>query len=241
MTNWETALTQAAAPVTIRRKKGRIPGFAKPPVPGGVIWCGTNRPRKKFGERKNGWSLAPAVNELVLQQCQGLTVLHLFGGRASFGVRMDLDPSTLPHVVADAYFPPFPRDSFDVVFLDPPFTQMHQQEKRALLFAAAWMARKWVYWHHTVWIDADRGLQLDEWWLIRQGTQCAIRVLERFAVREPKRRPYRPGEFERGYPLKYNRWAREQNQTTLPLDLTIGANLPKDREQTGHVFLGDWQ
>jgi hypothetical protein len=68
--------------VTIRRKKGRIAGFANAPCPVDVLWCGTNRPRKKYGERKNGWSFPPAVRELLLQETQGLTVLHLFGGQA---------------------------------------------------------------------------------------------------------------------------------------------------------------
>ncbi len=192
--------------VEIHRKRGRIAGFGKCPVPIDVLWCGTNRPRKKFGQRKNGWSFPPAVRELLLQECQGSTVLHPFGGNTDFGVRMDIDVNTRPDVVADAYFPPFPRDSFDNVVLDPPYTNVRQQEKMALLWAAAWVARKHVYWFHTTWLTMDLSLPLVHAWLIRVGDMCSVRCLQKFEVREPKHRPFTMGEFKRGEALKYNRW-----------------------------------
>lgn len=86
----------AAGMVEIHRRRGRIAGFAKPPCQVETLWCGTNRPRKKFGRRRNGWSFPPAVRELLLQQTKGSTVLHLFGGLADFGVRLDVDPETKP-------------------------------------------------------------------------------------------------------------------------------------------------
>lgn len=192
--------------VTIRRKRGRIAGFAAPRIPVEVLWCGTNRPRKKYGRRANGWSFPPAVRELLLQECKGRTVLHLFGGQADFGLRMDIDIATHPHVVADAYLPPFPRDCFDAVIIDPPYENVNQQEKMALLWAAAWISRQNVYWFHTNWVASDRCLPLVHAWLIRVGDQCAVRCLQKFEVREPKHRPLKPGEFTRGEPLKYNRW-----------------------------------
>lgn len=172
--------------VKIVRRRGRIAGFARAGVPVEVLWCGTNRPRKKYGQRCNGWSFPPAVRELLLQECQGRRVLHLFGGRADFGLRMDIDIGTRPHVVADAYFPPFPRDCFDHVIIDPPYTNVNQQEKMALLWAAAWVCRKNVYWFHTNWIAGDRSLRMVRAWLIRVGDQCAVRCLQKFEVREPK-------------------------------------------------------
>lgn len=230
--------------VEISRKRGRIAGFGAPPVPLELIWCGTNRPRKKFGRRANGWSFPPAVRELLLQQCQGKTVLHLFGGRVDFGVRLDLDPSTCPDVVGDAYLPPFARDSFDVVILDPPYYSMRQQEKRALLRAAAWVAREQVYWFHTVWIATDRTLPLDRAWLIRVGDQCAARVLQRFKVCQGKRPPLQLGEFERGHALKYNRWANVAAGLPFPdlphcaaNDLPIVKSGPKSKPG---VYTGDW-
>lgn len=173
--------------VEIVRRRGRIAGFGFPKCPVDVLWCGTNRPRKKHGARQNGWSFPPAVRELLLQETAGTTVLHPFGGRADFGVRMDIDASTQPDVIGDAYFPPFARDSFDNVILNPPYRDLHQQEKMALLWASAWVARKHVYWFATQWLCMDRSLPLIHAWLIRVGDMCSVRCLQKFEVREPKR------------------------------------------------------
>ena len=197
------------ARVKIVRKRGRIAGFAghgATACPVDVILCGTNRPRRKHGNRRNGWSFPPAVRELLLQETQGQTVVHLFGGQADFGIRMDIDPATRPHVVGDAFLPPFPRDFCDAAIIDPPYRQLKSQEKMALMWAAGWIARKYVYWFSTVWISTDRSLPLRHAWLIRVGDQCAIRCLQKFEVREPKRTPLQPGQFTRGPALFYNRW-----------------------------------
>lgn len=233
---------QEMAVVKIRRKRGRIAGFAAPRVPVEILWCGTNRPRRKYGNRRNGWSFPPAVRELLLQETEGRTVLHLFGGQADFGVRMDLDPATNPHMVGDAWLPPFPRDSFDVVVLDPPYAQLRQQEKFALMWAACWIARQHVYWFSTVWIASDRSLPLDRAWLIRVGDQCAIRCLQKFAVREPKRRPLQPGEFKRGEALKYNRWQFTHPGLPFPdlKQIVSGGRRQIPTPENG-VYLGDWQ
>lgn len=235
--------------VTIQRKRGRIAGFGAPSVPVEILWCGTNRPRRKHGRRTNGWSFPPRVRELLLQECQGRTVLHLFGGNADFGVRLDLDPLLRPDVVGDAFLPPFARDSFDVVCLDPPYYKMNRQEILALLRVAAWLAREHVYWLHTVWIASNRLLPLERAWLIRVGDQCAVRTLQKFSVREPKLRPLQPGEFQRGAPLRYNRWARAAGE--LPFGGTFAVG--HDRQipppggpgqiipPQGECFLGDWK
>jgi hypothetical protein len=239
---------QESARVKIVRKRGRIAGFAGrggTAVPVDVLLCGSNRPRRKHGNRRNGWSFPPAVRELLLQETQGLTVVHLFGGQADFGVRMDIDPATRPHVVGDAFLPPFPRDFCDVVIIDPPYRQLKQQEKIALLWAAGWIARKHIYWFSTVWISTDRSLPLVHAWLIRVGDQCAIRCLQKFEVREPKRTPLKPGEFTRGPALFYNRW--QINHPPLPF-----ADMPPDwrvapprngiaNHANSGVYLGDWR
>lgn len=49
-------------------------------------------------------------------------ILHPFGGKAEYGVRVDLDPGTNPDYVADAHALPFENDSFDLVICDPPYT-----------------------------------------------------------------------------------------------------------------------
>lgn len=187
--------------VTIKRRRGRIAGYSAPNVPVDVLWCGTNRPRRKHGR----------------------TVVHLFGGRADFGVRLDIDPSLNPDVLGDAFLPPFARDSFDVVVLDPPYRRMNRQEMIAVTRAAAWIARQHVYWFHTVWIATNRVLPLEHAWLIRVGDQCAIRVLQKFAVREPKLLPLKPGEFQRGPALKYNRWLKAGEPLPFSDSFQIGA------------------
>ena len=196
--------------VTIRRKKGRIAGFAAPSCPVDILWCGTNRPRKKHGRRANGWSFPPAVRELLLQETQGKTVLHLFGGLADFGARLDMDPETKPDVLGDAFLAHklFPRNSFDDVVLDPPYSICRKDETRNLIETSAWIARRYVWWFHTVSIATHRVTPLDRMWLVFCGDQCSMRTLQRFKVLEPKRRPPQFGDFKRGPAVKYNRWAR---------------------------------
>jgi hypothetical protein len=237
--------------VTINRRRGRIAGYSAPSVPVDVLWCGTNRPRRKHGHRRNGWSFPPAVRELLLQETQGRTVVHLFGGRADFGVRLDLDASLKPDVIGDAFLPPFARDSFDVVILDPPYYRMSQQESFALNRASAWIARQHVYWLNTVWITTHRELPLERAWLVRWGDYCAVRTLQKFAVREPKLEPLKPGEFQRGPALKYNRWAKagEPLPFTESDSIHFGPVRSKQiisrqvapKQISEGVFLGDWQ
>jgi tRNA1(Val) A37 N6-methylase TrmN6 len=38
---------------------------------------------------------------------------------------MDIDPIVEPDIVADAWAPPFGKDSFDVVILDPPYNHIN--------------------------------------------------------------------------------------------------------------------
>lgn len=49
-------------------------------------------------------------------------ILHPFGGRAEIGVRVDLDPTLEPDIVADAHALPLEDESFDLVVLDPPYS-----------------------------------------------------------------------------------------------------------------------
>jgi len=134
-----------------------------------------------------------------------MTVLHLFGGLASFGTRLDIDPSTKPDFVGDAWLPPFGRDEFDVVVLDPPYFRLNQQEKNQLLSNAAWIARNRVVWFHTIWIASDTRLNSERAWLVRVGNTCYVRCLQYFKVnQERKREPLR--YIERGPAMKYNRW-----------------------------------
>lgn len=49
-------------------------------------------------------------------------ILHPFGGMAEIGMRVDLNESLQPDVVADAHDLPFEDESFDCVVLDPPYS-----------------------------------------------------------------------------------------------------------------------
>lgn len=131
-------------------------------------------------------------------------MLHLFGGLADFGTRMDIDPSTRPDVIGNAWLPPFARDSFDVVILDPPYFHPNQQEKNALLAKSAWIARRTVIWFHTIWIAADRRLKLEKAYLVRVGDTCQVRCIQYFRVDPEKREPLK--YINRGPAMKYNRW-----------------------------------
>jgi hypothetical protein len=170
-----------------------------PRYPVDVLWCPNVR-----SHRKNGWSFPPAVRRLLIAECEGLTVLHLFGGLADFGVRLDIDPSVTPDVIGDAWLPPFDRDTFDVVIIDPPYFRLNQQEKNSLLSGAAWIARQRIVWFHTLWIAGDRGIVPERAWLVRVGDTCQVRCLQFFHVRADKIKPL--PYFTRGPAMKYNRW-----------------------------------
>lgn len=66
----------------------------------------------------------PLHFEANLQRILGYPdrTLHPFGGRAEIGVRVDIDPTLEPDVVADAHALPFDDASFDLVVLDPPYS-----------------------------------------------------------------------------------------------------------------------
>ena len=166
-----------------------------------VMWCPNGRGR---GKNRLGWQFPPKVRQQIVADCVGKRVLHLFGGRADFGLRVDVDPSVRPDVVADAWLPPFARDSFDVVVLDPPYVQLSGQSKSALMRIAAWIAKERVVWFSTSWISAGCGLHIERAWLIRVGDNCLIRTLQYFRVDEQK--VGLPKRFYRGTQQKYNRW-----------------------------------
>ena len=175
-----------------------------------ILWCGNHRGMR----HGNGWAFPRAVEKLLISLTEGKSVLHPFGGIASWGVRMDIDPLVKPDVIADAWMPPFAQDSFDVVILDPPYQAINSQEKIALFRAAAWIAREWVIWFHTIWISPCVGLKLERSWLVRVGDQQYIRCLQIFRVPERKQAPGRL--FTRGPAIKYNRWIRQPEGLPFP-------------------------
>lgn len=179
-----------------------------PTYPVELIWC-SNQCRG----RGNGWSFPPNVRRQIEQDTEGQTVCHLFGGRSSFGTRLDLDPIVQPDVIGDAWLPPFAQDSFDTVVLDPPYFHLNSQAKNSLFRASAWIARRRVIWFSTFWVASGAGLAVERAWLIRVGDSCQVRCLQYFTVRRPKTPPVR--YFSRGPAMKYNRWLAQPE--ALPL------------------------
>ena len=55
-------------------------------------------------------------------------ILHPFGGMAELGTRVDLNGDTEPDVVADAHDLPFEDETFDLVILDPPYSDEESAE-----------------------------------------------------------------------------------------------------------------
>lgn len=164
-----------------------------------VLW----NPNRAANGKHIGWSFPRAVERQLLADCQGKSVLHLFGGRSSFGLRLDVDPATRPDVIGDAWLPPFRKNAFDIVILDPPYFRLNSQIKNALFRGAGWIARETVIWFHTMWISSGQGLAVDRCWLVRVGDNCQVRALQYFRVIG---KPGPVKHFQCGPAMKYNRW-----------------------------------
>ena len=193
-------------------------------LPVEVLWCGTRR--KQSGE---GWSFPAAVRSQIQADTAGKTVLHLFGGRATFGTRLDIDPIVCPDVIGDAWLPPFARESFDVVVMDPPYTRMNAEEKTALFRAAGWIARETVILFSTIWSAGSGGLHPFKGYLVRVGDGCYVRCLQYFDVRD---RPGPMRAFLRGPAIRYNGWLA--GQQSLPFEL----DPDRERPASSIVVLG---
>ena len=49
-------------------------------------------------------------------------ILQPFGGKAEYGIRMDINPEVEPDIVGDAHNMPFLNNTFDFVLCDPPYS-----------------------------------------------------------------------------------------------------------------------
>lgn len=89
-----------------------------------ITWTLPRPPKSKY---KGGF---PLHFEQNLVQLLGYPdeILHPFGGRAELGLRVDLNETSEPHVVADAHALPFHDDTFDAVILDPPYSDEEAAE-----------------------------------------------------------------------------------------------------------------
>lgn len=169
----------------------------------------------KYGEVLNcvgignhGWSFPKSVDKYLRRELESKSVVHFFGGKSKFGLRMDMDPIVKPDLIADAWLPPFGKDSFDVVVLDPPYEpycRMNQQMRQTLLARAAWVAREQVIWFHTLFVDHGPGLKLRKAVSVFVGCGSQMRCLVFMDVRKPK--TVEPiGIATRGPAIRYNRW-----------------------------------
>lgn len=111
-------------------------------------------------------------------------ILHPFGGRATIGERVDLDPTVEPDHVADAHALPFADGCYDLVVLDPPYSD----EEAAELYGTPKLRRS-VYMGEAVRVLREGG------WLAVYGdreptrpTRCnhALRIV---VVLRPQHRP----------------------------------------------------
>ncbi len=153
-----------------------------------------------------GWSFPPKVKKLLKAHCHKKSVLHLFGGFADFGTRLDIDPDTLRDVIGDAWLPPFAKDSFEIVILDPPYFRLNSQEKNAFFRVAGWIARGEVIWFSTFSLGWAPGMKLEQSIFVRKGNICQVRILEFYSVQK-KLPPV--AYFTRGPAIKYNHWLRQ--------------------------------
>jgi len=137
-----------------------------------------------FRNYRRTWSFPREIERIVMDETGIGSVLHLYGGLARFGTRLDMDPATSPDVVGNALYPPFKCKSFDYVVVDPPYQDLRSHMALPIIIPAACIARKRVFWLHTHWaIRSGFGLSLSRWWL---GSPCSmgspIRMLAEYKV-----------------------------------------------------------
>lgn len=94
-----------------------------------IAWC---LPRPKKDKYPGGFPLhfERRLLELLysLGAPRGSKILHPFGGKAEYGVKIDINPKVNPDCIADAHNLPFKDGSFDVVILDPPYSNEQSKE-----------------------------------------------------------------------------------------------------------------
>lgn len=170
--------------------------------PLGIFWCGNLNVK-----RIEKWAFPPQVERYLREYCAGHSTLHLFGGKAKFGTRLDVDLHTRPDVIGDAFVPPFAASSFDIVILDPPYPpylHLGPSTVRPLLMNAAYIARRQVIWFAPVWASTYRWLRLERSYSGRVADYAEIRMLQFFRPTYPKMRPV--DRFTHGPAVKYNKW-----------------------------------
>ncbi len=168
-------------------------------IPTEVLWCADSKRNRNLG-----WRWPHEVESLLHELTLGRSVLHLFGGQASWGVRMDIDPLVRPDVIADAWLPPWAPGSFDSVILDPPYFPLNGNLRSILQRTSAYIARRQVIWFHTLWLSGAHQLFPERAWLVRCGRSHYVRCL--IVFRRGPGAVELPRKYTRGPTLRYNRW-----------------------------------
>jgi hypothetical protein len=175
-----------------------------------VLWCSNRRNEPK----RAGWSFPAAVEKQIRELCGNGSVLHAFGGQATFGIRLDVDAATRPHVIGDAWLPPLKAASFDTVILDPPYHALDREHLGQLMMATAYVCRFQAIWLHQLWAPSQFGFALDRSWLVRVADNHYVRCLQLF--RRTARSVTPPRYFTRGPQMKYNRWLAGEERLPFP-------------------------
>ena len=71
---------------------------------------------------QTNWSFPTDIEMWIHKQAEGLTLNFSCGTSFTGDVRVDLDKTVRPHVIADLNHPPFRDQSFDTVICDPPYS-----------------------------------------------------------------------------------------------------------------------
>lgn len=145
----------------------------------------------QFKSYKRTWAFPRVVERLLQSETVevGKSVLHLYGGLARFGVRLDMDPLTAPAVLDNALYPPFRCKSFDVVIVDPPYENLVAGMGIQIMAPAVCLARERIWWFHTHWsIGSGLGIKLLRWWACSPCSMGApLRLLAEYSVtRHPR-------------------------------------------------------
>jgi SAM-dependent methyltransferase len=122
-------------------------------------------------------------------------ILHPFGGMAEIGTRVDLQADLNPDVIADAHDLPFANGSFDLVVLDPPYSN----EEAQTLYQTPKL-RPGIFTKEAVRVLTEGG------WLVVYGNReprrppCCNHTMRIVVVLRPGHRPRIAGVFQKRKP-----------------------------------------
>lgn len=96
-----------------------------------IAWC---LPRPGKVKYPGGFPLHAEIKILREINCdpkkkKDIKILHPFGGKAEYGIRVDINSDVKPDYVGDAHnLNMFANNTFDVVFLDPPYNDEYSRK-----------------------------------------------------------------------------------------------------------------